>query len=243
MPAISVISVVVSFCLCAVVGALLMRVQRSDAMLQRESHRAAALTRALALLTDALQAPARDMPVASAPARRLFDLADQAADLLAAQAGPRTLREERFTLGNLIKDVIAMLDVPGRRWRVDPTMDGICVTADPRALRAALRAVLQRSLRETSPDDRIALRFVPTSDVFALVVDDEGAGHPAGDLDPGSARAGTRGLDLGLAMARDLLRAHGGELVLEAADGVGARAWLTLPAWRLVDTGAMQVAA
>lgn len=243
MSAASLLPLAVCLILSVVAGVLFLRLQRNQVLLAREAQRAAALSRALALLTDAMQAPARDLPAAVPPARRLFDLADQASDLLAAQAGPRVLREEALALGPFVEGVIATLEAPGRRWRIDPSLAGITLRADQRALRAALRAVLQRSLRETAADDRIALRFVPAPDVFALVIEDEGAGHAAADLDPGGTATGTRGLDLGLAMARDLLRAHGGELELEAADGIGARAWLTLPSWRLVEAPAMQVAA
>lgn len=206
------------------------------------SDRAASLTRCVALLCDAVQAPARGLLATEGPGsehgRRLLDLSDQAADLLAMQAGPRSLREENLALGPLVREVVAALDSPGRRWRFDPGLDGVTLRADSRALRAALRAVLQRALRETTADDSIALRVMPAPDMLALVVEDEGAGQAAADLDPGGEATGTRGLVLGLATARDLLRAHGGDLMLEAAGGIGARAWLTLPNWRRVEAGA-----
>ena len=43
----------------------------------------------------------------------------------------------------------------------------------------------------------------------------------------------SRGLGFGLSLARSLLRAHGGELVIEAAPGIGARAFLSLPPERM----------
>ena len=46
---------------------------------------------------------------------------------------------------------------------------------------------------------------------------------------------GTRGLSLGLAAARELIRAHGGELTLEAVPGIGTRTWLTLPRGRVLE--------
>lgn len=195
--------------------------------------------RCVALLCDALQAPARGLLAAAGPssdhARSLLDLSDHAVDILAMHAGPRSLREETLALGPMVREVVAALDSPGRRWRFDPGLDGVTLRADSRALRAALRAVLQRALRETAPDDSIALRVMPTPDMLALVVEDEGAGEAAADLDPGGEPTGTRGIVLGLVTARDLLRAHGGDLTLEAAGGIGARAWLTLPNWRLVE--------
>jgi hypothetical protein len=69
------------------------------------------------------------------------------------------------------------------------------------------------------------------------LVEDEGLGLAVDDLSPAlhdGEEARTRGLVLGLSLARSLLRAHGGELVMEAAPGVGARAFLSLPADRVV---------
>jgi signal transduction histidine kinase len=36
-------------------------------------------------------------------------------------------------------------------------------------------------------------------------------------------------------VAHDLLRAHGGDLTIEAVPGIGARAWLTLPRARVLE--------
>ncbi|WP_431281045.1 sensor histidine kinase [Humitalea sp. 24SJ18S-53] len=240
MSSVALISV---FSVLAAAGALCagaLRLRGANRRASREAARAAALARCLALLSDAMQAPARGLMATpdSEHARRLLDLADQATDLLAAHAGPRILREEDLALGALVQEVVAALDAPGRRWRFDPGLEAVTLRGDNRALRAALRAVLQRALRETAADDRIALRLMPAPDVVALVVEDEGAGQAAADLDPGGEATGTRGLVLGLATARDLLRAHGGDLMLEAASGIGARAWLTLPNWRLVAAAA-----
>lgn len=208
----------------------------------------AALTRCLSLLTDELQAPARQLllgpPDASAHARRLFDLADEANDRLAVQAGARVLREEALSLGPLTAEVLATVEGAGRCWRIDPLLRDVVLRADPRALRAALRAVLQRALREAGAEDVITLRIVTSPEVIALVVEGEGAGTPVADLDATAAQAaGTRGLGLGLATARDLMRAHGGDLVLESAAGIGTRAWLTLPRWRVLGSPARQQAA
>jgi signal transduction histidine kinase len=80
--------------------------------------------------------------------------------------------------------------------------------------------------------DRIALRLVRAAETVALVIEDEGAGLPHGDLAGGH---GTRGLSLGLSAARELMRAHGGELTLESVPGIGARTWLTLPRARVLE--------
>lgn len=70
-----------------------------------------------------------------------------------------------------------------------------------------------------------------------IVIEDEGEGLPAADLlaEASGPPGGTRGLDLGLSLARSLAAAHGGDIRLESTPGIGARAWLTLPRNRLLE--------
>jgi signal transduction histidine kinase len=74
-------------------------------------------------------------------------------------------------------------------------------------------------------------------ETVAIIVEDEGDGLPAQDLVPETTGpiTGTRGLDLGLTLARSLAAAHGGDIRLESVPGIGARAWLTLPRARLLE--------
>jgi len=180
-------------------------------------------------------------------ARALLNLAADMQDTAAAEAGPRALREEPLPLASLLQEVldqVALLLAPGgRQWHVAPELRDVTLLADRRALRGALTQVLTRAVRHTRDGDPIALRLVRADDTVAIVVEDEGAGLAAEDLgaarpmagleNPGAAE-GTRGLGLGLVVARQLLRAHGGELTVEAVRGVGARAWMTLPRHRLL---------
>ncbi|MGC8470128.1 MAG: ATP-binding protein [Acetobacteraceae bacterium] len=73
---------------------------------------------------------------------------------------------------------------------------------------------------------------------MALVVEDEGQGI----LDPGAAAVpgaravratDSRGLGLGLVLARALMEAHGGGLYVESAARVGTRVSLVFPAARI----------
>lgn len=169
---------------------------------------------------------------------RLLNLSDEAADTLAAEAGARRLREEPLPLGALVEAALAEVQEPmsgARHWRTDPGLGGLVVLGDRRALERVLCQVLVRAARETSSGDWIGLRAVRTDEAVSLVVEDEGSGRSPGDLSISSGKAeGTRGVATGLATARDLLRAHGGDLLMEAAPGIGARAWLTLPRARVL---------
>ncbi len=213
--------------------------------------RAASHARCLGLLAEEVQAPGLALlglagrlgdagaPVA-AEARQVLRLADEVKEVLAASAGPRCLSEEKVELAPLLQEVLAgvtaQLGQGRRQWRLAQDFAGLSVQADRRALRGALSQVVARAARLTREGDWIDLHPVLTSESLAIVVEDEGAGLGAEDLATGAASAvdHTRGLSFGLAVARSLLEAHGGELRLEAQPGIGARAWLVLPRARLL---------
>lgn len=178
-----------------------------------------------------------------AEARRLLTLADAVIEAHGVVSATRALRDERFALGPVLTDSVDAAQRqlgPGlRHWRLDPILESLVVQADARALRGALVQVLCRAARATGEGDFIDIRAVRTPQGVTIVVEDEGLGLAVDDLSPtlhGGDEPRTRGLVLGLSLARALLRAHGGELVMEAAPGVGARAFLSLPANRVVTS-------
>jgi signal transduction histidine kinase len=178
--------------------------------------------------------------LAERPAQQLLRLADGLA-AAAAGSGVPAIHEAPARLGPIMDAAIAVVDGqirPGHRhWQVDGALGDITVKADRRALEGALAALLRRAASHSRDGDAIVLRWVTASETVAIVVEDEGAGAPAPDLVPdATVRAGgTRGLDLGLSLARSLAAAHGGDIRVEAAPGIGTRAWLTLPRSRLLE--------
>jgi two-component system osmolarity sensor histidine kinase EnvZ len=85
---------------------------------------------------------------------------------------------------------------------------------------------------------RIAISAARVGNTIEILVDDDGPGippekrevvfQPYRRLDETRPRSAS-GLGLGLAIARDVVRSHGGEIVLDTAPMGGLRAQLTLP--------------
>lgn len=109
------------------------------------------------------------------------------------------------------------------------------LTIRPVALRRALRNLVENAVRYGGTA-RLRLRETPAE--VAIAVEDEGPGIPADKLaevfEPfvrleTSRNQETGGVGLGLAIARTIVRAHGGELTLANRPGGGLVATIVLP--------------
>lgn len=112
----------------------------------------------------------------------------------------------------------------------------LIVRARPVALKRALTNLVHNALNY-GRSAHVTLK-PPVGRVVTVLVDDEGPGIPADQLDQvfqpflrleGSRNRETGGTGLGLPIARNVLRAHGGDVTLANRPEGGARATVTLP--------------
>ncbi|MGZ3273413.1 MAG: HAMP domain-containing sensor histidine kinase [Caulobacteraceae bacterium] len=105
----------------------------------------------------------------------------------------------------------------------------------PQLLRRGIENVIRNALRFSPPGDAVVVRARPVDDRFEIEVSDKGPGVPPEMLESMfepfvKGAAETRGVGLGLSIARRALAAHGGTLQAFNREGGGLSMRIGLPA-------------
>jgi two-component system, OmpR family, sensor histidine kinase BaeS len=115
-------------------------------------------------------------------------------------------------------------------------LDGVIVPADPRWLHQVVTNLLTNALKFTPAGGQVTVRTAVAGDDAVLSVADTGIGIPAGELPRifdrfwrGQATTQASGSGIGLTVAAELARAHGGELTAASTEGEGTTMTLRLP--------------
>jgi two-component system sensor histidine kinase MtrB len=201
---------------------------------------------AMNAVTDVLDEDAGQLPpdtavaarLVSAETKRLTRLVQDLIEISRFDAGRAELRREELDVGSAIADSLA-----ARGWEPGPDLvavlpAGSTASLDRRRLDIIVANLVGNALRHGGPPVEVVLQAGP-GDVV-LTVTDHGPGIPdemlAAVFDrftkADTARARSEGSGLGLSIARENARLHGGDIVA-ANTGSGARFELRLPreAW------------
>lgn len=172
----------------------------------------------------------------------LSRLVEDLRTLSLAEAGELQLQLEELDLVFLIADVCTSFSGQAEAAGITLTMDvagDLTLTADPGRLDQVLGNLVVNALRHTGEGGEVTIQAVGEGDGYQIVVQDTGEGIAAEDLpfiydrfwraDKSRANVDGSGHGLGLAIARQLVRAHGGEIDVESELGVGSRFIIRLP--------------
>ncbi len=157
------------------------------------------------------------------------------------EEGQRPAHTQRIVLETFLQDQVARARELGPSTEVILDLGPLPTTidADERLLQRALGNLMSNAVRYT--DHRVQLGARQDGDMLEITVDDDGMGVPSPErarifepmvrLDEARSRD-TGGVGLGLALARRIARAHGGDVTCELSPMKGARFRLTLPLQR-----------
>jgi signal transduction histidine kinase len=165
-------------------------------------------------------------------------LLDDLRTLSTAEAGALRLHREQVDPATLVDDAVgsfrSQADAAGvtLEARMAPGLPAI--DADPFRIGEVLSNLLSNALRHTPSGGSITVSAAATDRGVAFTVADTGSGIPAAALphvfDRFAKGEGSPGAGLGLAIAKSLVEAHGGELTAESDPGRGTTMRFVLPA-------------
>ena len=236
--------------LIVLINGMLERLEKSFRQATRFSADAAhELKTPLAILQAQIERALRRAPDGSSEQRECAEQLDEAQRLRAilrkllllsqADAGQLPLARERVNLADLARaaaEDIQML-APDRKTSVQaPTELG--VEGDPDLLNQAIENLTSNAVKFGEANGTIAIEAALRDDHAVLTVSNSGNPIPSRDRDmiferfyrgdPSRSRL-TAGTGLGLSLAREIVRAHGGDLVLERSDNKGTEFVLRIP--------------
>jgi signal transduction histidine kinase len=169
-------------------------------------------------------------------------LIDDLQDLALAEAGQLRLKPRRVSVRNEVTQAADALRhaslTGGPAIRIEIPEDCPDVFADAQRFAQVLRNLLQNAITHTPEEGAITVRARSVNSNVELSIADNGSGIEAEDLpfiferfyraDASRDRA-TGGAGLGLAIARQIVLAHGGDIRIESEPGQGTKVFFTLP--------------
>lgn len=186
-----------------------------------------------------LPAGGRLLQAARDDCERLQATVDELLDLARIQSGEVVLHRARIAADGLIRDALLHADARARERGVTvvapAVAEGLQVLADAERLQLVFGNLLANAIRHSPPGGTVVLSAAAADGAVRFEVVDQGEGigreHVALVFDrfyrvPG-APAG--GVGLGLAIARELVVAHGGEIGVDSRPRFGSRFWFTVP--------------
>jgi signal transduction histidine kinase len=174
--------------------------------------------------------------------QQLLALIDDVLSFARIEAGTTTVHPRALRVSDAFDTVEALIQpqmlhkgVVLRRELTDTALE---VNADPTKLEQILLNIVGNAIKFTPPGGHIQIRALPENGTVLITVADTGIGVSAENLnrifepffqvDTGTTRR-YPGIGLGLAIARDLARAMGGDIKFESDLGSGSKVSLVLP--------------
>jgi signal transduction histidine kinase len=155
-----------------------------------------------------------------------------------ADLGLRPLEFERVEIGELLDEVVELLQAPDRialdvqkvPWPIPP------IEGDRELLLMVFRNLADNALKYSPPESKIQIRARHTSGALVVEVIDTGRGIPpdelplvAEELYRGSNTRDVAGSGLGLSIVQRIVERHGGRLEIRSRPGQGTIATAQLP--------------
>jgi signal transduction histidine kinase len=167
----------------------------------------------------------------------LARLVEDLRTLALTESGGLKLQKEPTDAVDLARGVVRAFEVEaaarGVAIRLETAGDPSPLSIDPVRVREVLGNVVSNALRHTPSGGSVTVRIATGDAAVTIDVSDTGEGMSAEERERAFERfykgAGSHGSGLGLTIARNLARAHGGDITATSQPGHGTRMTVTLP--------------
>jgi signal transduction histidine kinase len=182
------------------------------------------------------------MEVVRVNANRLLELINQLLDFSKLEAGRAKLSPSPVDLNGLSRDLVSAAEPLAEqrgiqlRTKLDTRLP--VIFADAEKVETILRNLLSNALKFTPAGGVVEIESVAHEQHVQMAVTDTGIGISGEDYGrvferfvqiDGSASRQYSGTGLGLALVKEFVELHGGEIHLDSEVGLGSRFWFTLP--------------
>jgi two-component system sensor histidine kinase KdpD len=189
----------------------------------------------LAAMTAALQQRQPDGSELQQAVRRLTRTVDHLLDATRLESGLLQPVREWCDPGELVRDVIAESGLKDNAVRISVADNLPMISVDARLIQQAVSALLSNAAVHGKSDQPVDVSVRRDGSQLVISVADRGPGLPPGDESKllekfyRGPRARPGGIGLGLFIARQLVEAHNGEIVVQNRKNGGARFSIRLP--------------
>jgi len=167
----------------------------------------------------------------------LSRLVEDLRTLALTESGGLKLQKEPTDADDLARGVVRAFEVEassrGVTIQLETAGDLAPLSIDPVRVREVLGNLVSNALRHTPSGGSVTVRISTGDDVVTIDVSDTGEGMSAEELARAFERfykgAGSHGSGLGLTIARNLVRAHGGDITATSQPGQGTTMTIRLP--------------
>jgi signal transduction histidine kinase len=184
----------------------------------------------------------RYLNTAQRDVKNLSVLIDDLFQMAQLDAGGFPLHRAKSSLGDLLSDTIESFTELAKQQgvtlegNVDPDVDTVMM--DTQSIGRVLNNLISNALRHTPAQGRVSVWVRRTAQGVEVTVSDTGEGIRAQDIphiferfyrgEKSRSRA-TGGAGLGLAIARGIVQAHGGDIKVESEPGKGTQFTFSIP--------------
>jgi signal transduction histidine kinase len=181
----------------------------------------------------------RYLEIIDTEARRLGSLAEDFLDVRLLEEGQFALDVEPVDLVTLVREQVLLFfgAANGHRLVLDLPAEMVIVDGDRDRLAQVIGNLFSNAIKYSPAGGTVEVRLRLEPTAARLSVTDEGVGIPREHQERifekffrGAASAsGIGGTGLGLAVSREIVDAHGGDIGFRSTEGVGSTFWLRLP--------------